>query len=129
VSLFALEASKAPLYNFKYVGKERIDELDLHVFDVSPKALPDPKKVKERFFQGRIWVDTGGNQIVKTRGKGMPEPKIDPLPTVEIYREEIDGFWFPTYAYADEELVLSSGYPVRVRMRVRFSEFEKVTRK
>src|SRR5882724_8462387 len=34
VQLFALEASKAPLYNFKYVGKERIDELDLHVFDV-----------------------------------------------------------------------------------------------
>ena len=38
VQLFALEASKASLYNFKYVGKERIDELDLHVFDVSPKS-------------------------------------------------------------------------------------------
>ena len=37
VPLFALEASKAPLYNFKFVGKERIDELDLYVFDVSPK--------------------------------------------------------------------------------------------
>jgi hypothetical protein len=129
VPLFALEASKAPLYNFKYVGKERIDELDLHVFDVSPKALPDPKKVKDRLFQGRIWVDTVGNQIVKTRGKGVPEPKLFPFPAVEIYREEIDGFWFPTYASADEELILASGYPVRVRMRVRFSEFEKVTRK
>ena len=127
--LFALETSKAPLYNFKYVGKERIDELDLHVFDVSPKALPDPKKVKERLFQGRVWVDTEGYQIVKTRGKGVPEPKIDPLPTVEIYREDIDGFWFPTYAYADEELVLRSGFPVKIRLRVRFSEFEKATRK
>ncbi|MCA1606472.1 MAG: hypothetical protein LC775_13615, partial [Acidobacteria bacterium] len=74
VQLFALEASKAPLYNFKYVGKERIDELDLHVFDVSPKALSDSKKVKERLFQGRIWVDTQDYQIVKTRGKGVPEP-------------------------------------------------------
>lgn len=129
VPLFALEASKAHLYNFKYVGKERIDELDLHVFEVSPKALPDPKKVKERLFQGRIWVDAQGNQIVKTRGKGMPEPKLAPFPAVEIYREEIDGFWFPTYAYVDEELILSSGYPVRVRMRVRFSEFEKGSRK
>jgi hypothetical protein len=129
VQLFALEASKAPLYNFKYVGKEHIDELDLHVFEVSPKSLPDPKKVKERLFQGRIWVDTQGNQIVKTRGKGMPEPKLAPFPAVEIYREEIDGFWFPTYAYVDEELILSSGYAVRVRMRVRFSEFEKVSRK
>jgi hypothetical protein len=128
--LFALEAAKAPLYNFKYVGKERIDELDLHVFDVAPKALPDLKKVKDRLFQGRIWVDTDGNQIVKTRGKGLPEPKNSPFPTVEIYREEIDGrFWFPTYAYADEELLLGSGQVVRIRLRVRFSEFEKVTRK
>ncbi|MEK6283108.1 MAG: hypothetical protein AABN95_22350 [Acidobacteriota bacterium] len=129
VQLFALEASKAPLYNFRYAGKERIDELDLHVFDVSPKALPDAKKVKDRLFQGRIWVDTEGHQIVKTRGKGLPEPKNSPYPTVETYREEIDGFWFPTYAYADEELVVGSGQPVKIRLRVRFSEFEKVVRK
>lgn len=130
VQLSALEASKAPLYNFKYVGKERIDELDLHVFDVSPKTLPDPKKVKDRFFQGRIWVDTQGYQIVKARGKGLPETKNNPYPTIETYREEIDGrFWFPTYAYADEELEPGNGQVVRVRLRVRFSEFEKVTRK
>ncbi|HEV2827744.1 MAG TPA: hypothetical protein VGW76_09065 [Pyrinomonadaceae bacterium] len=129
VQLFALEASKAPLYNFKYLGTERIDELDLHVFEVSPKQLPDPKKVKERLFKGRIWVDTQGNQIVKLRGIGLPQPKIDPYPTLEIYREEIDGFWFPTYAYADEELTLGSGDVVKIRMRIRFSEFEKVNRK
>jgi hypothetical protein len=130
VQLFALETSKAPLYNFKYVGQERIDELDLHVFDVSPKALPDPKKVKDRLFQGRVWVDTEGYQIVKTRGKGLPEPKNSPYPTVETYREEIDGrFWFPTYVYADEELPLGSGQAVKMRLRIRFSEFEKVNRK
>jgi hypothetical protein len=78
VQLFPLEASKAPLYNFKYSGTERIDELDLHVFEVSPKQLPDPKKVKDRLFLGRVWVDTQGNQIVKLRGKGMPQPKINP---------------------------------------------------
>ena len=130
VQLFALETSKAPLYNFKYVGQERIDELDLHVFDVSPKALPDPKKVKDRLFQGRVWVDTEGYQIVKTRGKGLPEPKDSRYPTVETYREEIDGrFWFPTYAYADEELLDGSGQAVKMRLRIRFSEFEKVDRK
>jgi hypothetical protein len=129
VPLFALETSTASLYNFKYVGKERIDELDLHVFDVSPKALPDSKKGKERLFQGRIWVDIVGNQIVKTRGKGLPDSKISPQPSVEIYREEVDGFWFPTYAYADEELLLSGGGVVKIRLRVRFSEFEKVSRK
>jgi hypothetical protein len=130
VQLFALEASKAPLYNFKYGGKERIDELDLHVFDVSPKTLPDPKKVKDRFFQGRIWVDTQGNQIVKLRGKGLPESKMSPYPTLETYREEIDGrYWFPTYAYADEELLLGNGQVVKIRLRVRFSDFAKTDRK
>jgi hypothetical protein len=131
VQFFALETSKAPLYNFKYVGQERIDELDLHVFEVSPKALPDPKKVKDRLFQGRVWVDTEGYQIVKTRGKGLPEPKSSLYPTVETYREEIDGrFWFPTYVYADEELLSDgSGQAVKLRLRIRFSEFEKVDRK
>lgn len=131
VQLFALEASKANLYNFKYVGKERIDDFDLHVFDVSPKTAPDPKKVKERFFQGRIWVDAQDNQIIKTRGKGVPEPKNGAFPNVEIFREEIDGgLWFPTYAYADEELMLGNGGGVvHLRMKVSFSEFKKVTRK
>jgi hypothetical protein len=130
VQFFALETSKAPLYNFKYVGQERIDELDLHVFEVSPKALPDPKKVKDRLFQGRVWVDTEGYQIVKTRGKGLPEPKNSLYPTIETYREEIDGrLWFPTYAYADEELPDGSGQAVKLRLRIRFSEFEKVDRK
>src|SRR6266536_4105039 len=32
VNPFALEAAKLDQYNFKYVGKERIDELDLYVF-------------------------------------------------------------------------------------------------
>src|SRR3989449_6568854 len=55
VNPFALEASKLNQYNFKYVGKERIDELDLFVFDVAPKVMP--KRSIERFLVGRIWVD------------------------------------------------------------------------
>jgi hypothetical protein len=123
---FALEASKAYLYNFTYVGKERIDELDLYIFDVAPKVLPDPKKSKERFFQGRIWVDDRDLQIVKARGKGIPEDKNNKYATFETYREQIDGrYWFPTYTYADDELVFPSGQVVRVRMRVRYTDFER----
>ena len=98
VNPFALEAAKINQYNFKYVGKERIDEVDLYVFDVAPKVTPDAKKTKERFFIGRIWVDDRDFQIVKTKGKGIPETKINKFPVVETYREQIDGrFWFPTY--------------------------------
>jgi TonB family protein len=121
---FALEPSKIPKYNIKYVGKDKIDELDLYVFDVTPKVIPDPKKSKERLFTGRIWVDQQELQIVKTKGKGVPETKDNKFPIVETYREHIDGrYWFPTYSYADEELIFDNGNTLHLRMKVRYMDF------
>lgn len=123
VNPFALEPSKAALYNFRYVGKEKIDELNLYIFDVSPKIMPKPKK-EDRLFSGRIWVDDQDLQIVKTKGKGVPETKQNKFPTVETYREHIDGrYWFPTYSYADEELIFDNGGSIHVRMKVRYTDF------
>ena len=121
---FALEPSKVSRYDFKYVGKEKIDELSLYVFDVTPKVIPDPKKSKERLFVGRVWVDDQDLQIVKTKGKGVPETKINKFPNVETYREQFGGkYWFPTYSYADEELLFDDGNTLHVRMKVRYSDF------
>lgn len=122
---FALEPSKAAQYDFQYVGKEKIDELSLYVFDVRPKVMPDPKKTKERLFAGRVWVDDQDLQIVKTKGKGVPETKKNKFPTVETYREQIDGkYWFPTFSYADDELTFDSGDILHIRMKVKYSDFE-----
>ena len=124
VNPFALEAAKLGLYNFKYVGKERIDELDLYVFDVAPKVTPDAKKTKDRFFLGRIWVDDRDLQIVKSKGKAIPETKTNKFPVVETYREQIDGeFWFPTYAYADDDLIFDNGTDMRIRMQVKYTNY------
>lgn len=124
INPFALEPSKIDQYNFKYVGKEKIDELSLYVFDVTPKVIPDPKRTRERLFTGRVWVDDHDLRIVKTRGKGVPETKSNKFPYVETYREEIDGhYWFPTYSYADEELIFENGEPLHIRMKVRYSDF------
>src|SRR5437868_4800252 len=123
VNPFALEGAQAAQYNFKYAGKERIDELDLYVFDVVPKVMPSPKS-KERVFVGRIWVDDRDLQIVKAKGKAGPETKTNKFPVVETYREQIDGkYWFPTYAYADDDLVFDNGSDLRVRMRVKYTDF------
>jgi hypothetical protein len=123
VQPFALEASKINLYNFTYVGKERIDELDTYVFDVAPKVMP--KKVSERFFQGRVWVDDRDLQIVKVRGKGVPEGK-QRFPVFETYRQQIDGrYWFPTYTYADDDLVFPKGQTVHLRMLVRYTDYKR----
>ncbi len=124
VQPFALEASKIDLYNFTYVGREKVDELDTYVFDVAPKVMP--KKVSERFFQGRVWVEADDLQIVKVKGKGVPEGK-QRFPVFETYREQIDGkYWFPTYTYADDQLSFKSGQTVHVRMRVKFTDFERL---
>ena len=125
VNPFALEGAKINQYNFKYIGKERIDELDLHVFDVAPKITPDAKNTKERFFIGRIWVDDHDLQIVKSKGKAIPETKNNKFPIVETYREQIDGkYWFPTYAYADDDLIFENGSDLRIRMQVKYTDFK-----
>lgn len=124
IQTFVLEPSRISEYRFTYAGKERIDELDTLMLDVAPAVTPS-KGSKVRFFEGRIWVDERDMQIVKARGKGVPEGK-EKFPTFESYREQIDGrYWFPSYTYADDELVLNSGEPIHVRMRIKFTDYER----
>jgi TonB family protein len=86
--------------------------------------LPDAKKTKERFFLGRIWVDDRDLQIVKSKGKGVPETKTNKFPIVETFREQIDGkYWFPTYSYADDDLIFDNGTDMRIRMQVKYTDY------
>lgn len=124
VTPFALEPSVINQYNFTYIGKEKIDELDLYAFEVAPKVIPDPKKSKQRMFIGRIWVDDQDFMIVKTKGKGVPETKENKFPIVETWRENVDGkYWFPSFASSDDELIWDSGYSVKLKMRVKFTNY------
>jgi hypothetical protein len=126
VNPFALEPSTVSQYNFSYVGKERIDELNLYVFDVTPKVIPDPKKSKLRLFTGRIWVDDADLMIVKTKGKAVPETKINKFPVVETWRENIDGkYWFPSFASSDDELFFDSGDSYKLKMRVKYTNYRQ----
>ena len=123
VQPFALEASKLDRYKFTYIGKERIDELDLYVFDVAPRVMP--KKVSDRLFQGRVWVDDRDLQIVKVRGKGVPEGE-QRFPIFETYREQVDGkYWFPTYTSVDDQLAFPNGQTTHLRMTVRYTDYRR----
>ncbi|HMJ07954.1 MAG TPA: hypothetical protein VK468_03050 [Pyrinomonadaceae bacterium] len=120
---FAIEPKSIAKYNFAYLGKEHIDELDLYVFEVSPKVMPDWKKTTEKLFSGRIWVDDKDLLIVKTKGKAVPEGK-ERFPIVETWRENIDGkYWFPSFSSSDDELVFENGQAVKMRMRVKYSNY------
>jgi len=125
VNPFALEPRNISMYTFSYIGKQRIDELDLHVFDVRPKVVPDPKKSKVRLFTGRIWVDDQDLMIVKSKGKGIPEGD-QRFPVVETWRTSVDGkYWFPAYTSSDDELVFKNGQVVKLRMRVRYENYKQ----
>jgi hypothetical protein len=123
VQPFALEASKIDQYDFKYIGREQVDELHTYVFDVAPKVVP--KKISERMFEGRIWVDQDDLQIVKVRGKAVPQGN-QRFPLFETYRQQIDGrYWFPTYTFADDDLVFPKGQVVHIRMTVRYTDYKR----
>lgn len=125
VNAFALEPQNIGQYNFAFVGKQKIDEVDLFVFDVAPKVMPDPK-TKLRLFQGRIWIDDRDLLLVKSKGKGVPETKTNKFPLVETWRENIDGkYWFPTYAYSNDELVFDNGYAVKIKLRVTYTDYKE----
>ncbi len=124
VTPFALEPSAVSQYNFAYVGKEKIDELDLYVFDVTPKVIPDPKKSKLRLFTGRVWVEDKDLMIVKSKGKAVPETKDNKFPVVETWRENVDGkYWFPSYASSDDELVFDNGDSYKIKLRVKYNNY------
>src|SRR5262249_319763 len=83
---FVLTADQLPKYDIKYVGHEQIDELGTYVFEVAPKQL----EKKERYFQGRVWVEDRDLNIVKTYGKVAYLAKKNQdqqFPHFETYRE------------------------------------------
>lgn len=121
---FAIEPSQIDKYKFTYLGKEKIDELDLFVFDVAPKVMPKAEKDGLRLFQGRIWVDDQDLLIVKSKGKAVPEWKDERFATIETWRENVDGkYWFPTFSSSDDELVFRNGQVVKMKIRVRYSNY------
>lgn len=124
VNPFALEPAAIPQYNFSYVGVERTDGIDLYVFDVTPKVIPDPKKSKLRLFTGRIWVDKDDPMIIRSKGKAVPETKKSRYPIVETTRLPVDKkYYFPVDARSDDELVFENGQVVRLRMRVSYTNY------
>lgn len=129
---FALSKQDLPNYNVSYVGKEKVDELNTYVFDVTPKVMSNQReldrlkkqKIEGKYFQGRIWVDDEDLQIVKTAGKTVPEFE-QRFPKFETYRENIDGrYWFPTYTYGDDYLEFDRFRP-HVRMIVKYKNYRR----
>ncbi len=129
---FVLTAEQIGHYSVKYVGRQKVDEVDCYVFDVSPEVIDK----KNRSPQGRIWVDATGLQIVVTNGHMVPDGtrknRKDLHPPFMIWRQQVDGrYWFPVYTRAEGTLHFSAGkgfmaQNVHIRETIKFTEYKQV---
>jgi hypothetical protein len=124
---FVLTTEELPKYDIKYVDHVPLDELNTYVFEITPKTI----EKKQRYFQGRIWVDDKDFQIVKTFGKPVGYVKKrnnnddNQFPHFETFRENIEGkYWFPTYTRANEPLPFKSG-DINIRMTIRYENYKR----
>jgi hypothetical protein len=116
-------------YEFTYVGRERIDELNTYVFDVKPKIkMPDPDKSPERYLRGRVWIDDQDLCVVKIAGEALPEQSAHRTPKFETYFQNYDKYWFPAYTSADDSMRVGGRF-TRVVVNVRFTSYKKASAK
>jgi hypothetical protein len=128
---FVLTTEEIPAYDVKYVGRQKVDEIDCYVFDVSPKVI----EKKHRYLLGRIWVDATDLQIVVTNGRMVPDDtrkgSEDLHPPFLTWREQVDGhFWFPVYTKGEGVLHFAGGngyltQDVHMRDTVKYSDYKR----
>jgi hypothetical protein len=128
---FVLTAQEIGAYDVKYVGKQKVDEVDCYVFDVSPKQI-----VKgHRYLLGRIWVDTTELQIVVTNGRMVPDDtrkgSEDLHPPFMTWRAQVDGhYWFPVYTKGEGILHFAGGHgymadDVHIRDVIKYTDYKQ----
>jgi hypothetical protein len=128
---FVLTAEEIGQYDVKYVGRQKVDELDCYVFDVSPKTI----EKKHRYLLGRIWVDATDLQIVVTNGRMVPDDtrkgSEDLHPPFMTWRAQVDGhYWFPVYTKGEGVLHFSGGngymgQDVHMRDTIKYTDYKR----
>ena len=128
---FVLTTEVIGQYDVKYVGRQKVDEVDCYVFDVSPKVI----EKKQRYLLGRIWVDATDLQIVVTNGRMVPDDtrkgSEDLHPPFMTWRQQVDGhYWFPVYTKGEGILHFSggSGYvseDVHMRDTIKYTDYKQ----
>ena len=113
-------------YEFNYVGRERIDELNCFVFDVRPTVkMPDPDKSPDRYLKGRVWIDEQDLQLVKAAGEALPEQSARRTSRFETYFQNYADGWFPAYTSADDGVRVGDRF-AHVIVKLRFTAYKKV---
>ena len=122
---FVLVEELLRIYETKFRGEEKIDDVDCYVLQVRPRQILSG----QRLFDGMLWIKKDGLAIIRSEGKAVPEIRSmkqeNLFPRFTTVRRQIDGqHWFPIYTYADDALEFRTG-PQRIRLKIRYSEYKR----
>jgi hypothetical protein len=121
--LLGIDVTEQSKYRLDFVGAEVSGNRSVFVIDITPRVKPNPHKMKERFFVGRIWIDAQTFQIVKVRGKVEPQGK-QRFPTFATWRETSqNNLMFPTRTHADDILRFPQ-FDVHYRVLVKYYDYK-----
>jgi hypothetical protein len=125
IPAFPLTSNQLAKYELKFIGEEKVDEIDCYIFKVKPKALDRT----HAYLDGLVWVDTKYLEVVKTYGRWVNElgevrSATLPFTLFETYRENVDGkYWFPNYSRSDDTLHLKD-VSVPIRLVIKWTDFK-----
>lgn len=121
--LLGIDIAEATKYHLSYAGTEIIDSVHVFAIDVTPTTEPNPQRMKERYFIGRVWVDCDTFQIIKIKGIVEPQGK-QRFPIFETWRQPIkNALAFPTRTEADDVLHFRER-DVHYRIKVRYYDYQ-----
>lgn len=85
-------------YDFSLVRSEYLGEIRCLVLKVTPKRDTGTGR-----FQGQIWVEDQGYNIVRFEGTYTPRPRFDYYVHFSSWRMNLQpGLWLPAYIYSEE---------------------------
>jgi hypothetical protein len=126
--LLGIDIVEATKYQLSYAGAESVEGRQLFAVDITPRAQPNPRQMKNRFFVGRVWVDPVTFQIVKIKGVVEPQGK-QRFPMFMTWREPIkEALAFPTRTEADDVLHFRER-DVHYRIKVRYYDYKEFASK
>lgn len=120
--LFPITPALLGRYEITYIGEQPLDELNTYVFRLQPAMLDR----QQPLFEGVVWVDDRDFTIVRILGRYVTETDERKVAGLfaqhEIYREYVDGFWFPTYLTSTETQTSELGES-RIRLVIRYLDY------
>lgn len=123
--LLGVDINEVDKYWLELIGKEDLGGRAAYIIGVRPKQEPDPHRMKDRAFVGRIWVDATSLHVIKVRGIVQPQGK-QRFPIFETWREGPAGALpFPVRTIADDILHFTNKHDVHYRVSVRYYDYRR----